>query len=296
MNNLVDGLVAWSKRAAWAGAGLMLAACATDGGGSGGSGTHAGASPHYKVGAPYRISGRTYRPRVDRGYNEVGLASWYGAAFQGKPTANGERFDRNLLTAAHKTLPMPTLVEVQNLENDRRIVVRVNDRGPFVDDRIIDLSEAAARRLGFREKGLARVRVSYVREAALPPPGRNELARAQTPPQPPRPADAPSPSPVEAAAVARAAQNDAPAAAPLETWIDVGAYGSFADVDRAHGALLKVLGDAADLAILPSGDEAFVLRLGPFPDRQSASAALSMVRGAGHRDAAIVDAPAKPRA
>jgi len=114
-------------------------------------------SPHYKVGAPYKVAGRWYHPRVDEQYNRTGLASWYGAQFHGRKTANGEIFDMNRLSAAHTTLPLPSLVEIKNLENGRRIVVRVNDRGPFVDDRIIDVSRAVARRLGFEGKGLAQV-------------------------------------------------------------------------------------------------------------------------------------------
>jgi hypothetical protein len=98
------------------------------------------AKPHYKIGAPYKIDGRWYAPKVDETYDEVGVASWYGDAFHRKLTANGEVFDKKRLSAAHKTLPLPTLVEVQNLENGRKIVVRVNDRGPFVDDRVIDLA------------------------------------------------------------------------------------------------------------------------------------------------------------
>ncbi|MEM6414865.1 MAG: septal ring lytic transglycosylase RlpA family protein [Pseudomonadota bacterium] len=123
--------------------------------------------PHYKIGKPYTINGRTYTPKVDPRYNRVGLASWYGPQFHGRPTANGEIFDKNRISAAHQTLPLPSIVEVRNLENGRRLFVRVNDRGPFVGDRIIDLSEAAARSLGFKDKGLAKVQVRYVRQAAL---------------------------------------------------------------------------------------------------------------------------------
>ncbi len=125
------------------------------------------ARPHYKVGAPYQIDGIWYVPKVDETYEEIGIASWYGDAFHGKLTANGEIFDKGRISAAHKTLPMPVLAEVENLENGRRIVVRVNDRGPFVGDRVIDLSHAAADELGFTAKGLARVRVRYVGETEL---------------------------------------------------------------------------------------------------------------------------------
>lgn len=115
-----------------------------------------------KVGKPYAIKGRTYTPAHQPNYNEVGEASWYGAAHQGRRTANGEVFDLRRLSAAHKTLPLPSLVEVTNLENGRSMPVRVNDRGPFVAGRIIDLSQAAAERLGFKAQGHARVRVRYL--------------------------------------------------------------------------------------------------------------------------------------
>ncbi|MGH7089435.1 MAG: septal ring lytic transglycosylase RlpA family protein [Stellaceae bacterium] len=100
------------------------------------------------------------------GYVEVGLASWYGPGFQHHRTADGSRFDMHGLTAAHRTLPLNSLVRVTNLENGRSVVVRINDRGPWIDGRIIDLSAAAARRLGMKADGLARVRIELVRAAA----------------------------------------------------------------------------------------------------------------------------------
>jgi len=114
---------------------------------------------------PYQIRGRWYHPQEDPDYEEVGLASWYGDRFHGRPTATGETFDMNALTAAHKTLPLPGLVEVTNLDNGRRAVLRVNDRGPFVDGRIIDLSRGAAQELGLLERGVGRVRVRYLGRA-----------------------------------------------------------------------------------------------------------------------------------
>ncbi len=142
---------------------LVLAACST--GGSRDGQPLPQTTGVYKLGNPYVVNGRRYRPQFDPAYEAVGIASWYGKAFHGRRTANGEIFDRNRLTAAHPTLPLPSLVEVTNLETGRRLVVRVNDRGPFVGDRLIDLSEAAARELGFRNKGLARVRVRFLRLA-----------------------------------------------------------------------------------------------------------------------------------
>ncbi len=116
----------------------------------------------YKIGAPYTVKGQRYYPEVDYAYDEVGDASWYGPGFHGKRTANGEIYDQNLMTAAHRTLPMPSLVRVTNLRNGRSVVVRVNDRGPFHDRRIIDMSAAAADALGFRNAGVTEVRVTIL--------------------------------------------------------------------------------------------------------------------------------------
>ena len=114
-----------------------------------------------KIGRPYRVGTTTYYPEDDRDYDAVGLASWYGPG-QGRTTANGERFDPRRIGAAHRTLPLPCYVEVTALASGRRIIVRVNDRGPFVADRIIDLSFGAAQLLGIARNGVARVRVRRV--------------------------------------------------------------------------------------------------------------------------------------
>ena len=121
----------------------------------------------YKLGNPYQVAGKTYVPRHDPRYDRTGTASWYGDDFHGRLTSNGEVFDMHKISAAHPTLPLPSLVRVTNLDNGRSVVLRVNDRGPFVHDRIIDLSRAAADRLGFRLKGTANVRVTYVGPANL---------------------------------------------------------------------------------------------------------------------------------
>jgi len=114
-----------------------------------------------KIGKPYRVGSTTYTPNDDRTYDQTGMASWYGPG-QGRRTANGERFDPKRVGAAHKTLPLPSYVEVTALATGRRIIVRVNDRGPFVADRIIDLSYSAAQLLGIARSGVARVRVRRV--------------------------------------------------------------------------------------------------------------------------------------
>src|SRR5579862_5176213 len=121
----------------------------------------------YRVGEPYEVHGVWYYPAVDYNYDRVGVASWYGEAFQGRLTANGEIFDLNGLTAAHTTLPMPSIVQVTDLENGRSLQLRVNDRGPFVDGRMIDVSRRAAQLLGFEQKGTAVVRVTVLKEESI---------------------------------------------------------------------------------------------------------------------------------
>lgn len=116
----------------------------------------------YKVGKPYQVAGAWYYPKVNYSYDETGIASWYGPGFHGKKTANGETYDQDGLTAAHRTLPMPSMVQVTNLENGRSIKVRINDRGPFKNGRIIDLSRGSAQLLGFIKNGTAKVRVEIL--------------------------------------------------------------------------------------------------------------------------------------
>ena len=121
--------------------------------------------PHYGryKANPYTVLGKTYFPISDgRRYSATGTASWYGTKFHGQPTANGEKYDLYGMSAAHKTLPLPTYVKVTNLDNGRTVVLRVNDRGPFYSDRIIDLSFAAAKKLGYAESGTARVKVEGI--------------------------------------------------------------------------------------------------------------------------------------
>jgi rare lipoprotein A len=136
-------------------------------------------SAHQKIGRPYTISGKTYIPARDDNYNRVGIASWYGPKFHGKKTANGEVFDQNAMTAAHPTLPLPSIVRVTNLRTGKKILVRLNDRGPFVDNRLIDLSKRAAFELGYGSSGVTKVRVEYVGPASLPG-ARQSVTRVST--------------------------------------------------------------------------------------------------------------------
>nr|WP_172838617.1 septal ring lytic transglycosylase RlpA family protein [Stappia sp. ES.058] len=119
------------------------------------------------VGKPYKVAGKWYRPKDDPNYKAVGLASWYGPTFHGRQTANGEIFDRNALTAAHTTMPLPSYARVTNVNNGRSLIVRVNDRGPFHGNRKIDLSERAATMLDYKSKGVAKVKVEYIGRARL---------------------------------------------------------------------------------------------------------------------------------
>lgn len=119
--------------------------------------------PTIKIGKPYRVGWKKYYPEYDPDYDEEGMASWYGPNFHGKMTANGETFNQWAMTAAHPTLPLPSIVRVTNLASGKSAIVRINDRGPFAESRIIDLSRAAAEALGTRAKGVAKVRVQYLK-------------------------------------------------------------------------------------------------------------------------------------
>ena len=125
------------------------------------------AKPLYKIGNKYNVKGKFYFPKKDLTYNKTGIASWYGPKFHGKLTANGEIYDQYALTAAHKTLPLPSAVKVTNLQNNKSVVLRINDRGPFVNDRIIDLSSKAADILDLKKNGTGLVKVVVLKDKSL---------------------------------------------------------------------------------------------------------------------------------
>lgn len=175
---------------------FALGACGTTtgGGGSDSLDVPTGTKPYrpYMVGKPYTISGKRYYPKENLSYDRVGVASWYGKDFHGRRTANGETYDMNAMTAAHPTLPMPSIVRVKNLKNGRTVLLRVNDRGPFASDRIIDVSRRAARELGFIRAGTARVRVTILRDRTIAlkrKAGYTTVARVSTPMKGPDPMD-----------------------------------------------------------------------------------------------------------
>src|SRR5262245_41688806 len=150
----------------------------------------------YRVGRPYAVAGRIYVPEEDPNYRAEGMASWYGDDFHGRLTANGEVFDMAALTAAHPTLPIPSYARVTNLRNGKSLIVRVNDRGPYHGNRLVDVSNKAAELLEFKQKGVARVRLEYVGRAPLEGTDDRQLLatlRTGTP--------APAPSTVRVAAV-----------------------------------------------------------------------------------------------
>ncbi len=252
-----------------------------------------------KIGKPYQVGGVWYYPKDDRDYEETGIASWYGPGFHGKPTATGERYDMDGITAAHKTLPLPSFVEVTNLRTGRKQLVRVNDRGPFVGDRIIDLSRRTAQMLELDRAGLAKVRVRRVypseREiAAIMPRNRAPvmLASAPVPRTTPRPAAvrpplvAPVPTPV-APPVVRSVELPGPAMT-ADLFIQVAAL---LDQSRAD-ALASELRAIATPLVERSPAGFFRVKLGPFASSEAAHGALAQVHSAGYGDARVVGAPA----
>ena len=130
----------------------------------------------YRVGRPYVVAGRVYTPEENPQYSETGYASWYGQDFHGRYTANGEVFDMNSVSAASPTLPLPSYARVTNLNNHRSVVVRVNDRGPYVGNRLIDVSVRTAKLLGFYGQGVTKVKVEYIGRAPLAGSDDNKLA------------------------------------------------------------------------------------------------------------------------
>jgi len=150
----------------------------------------------YRVGKPYVVAGRMYNPEENANYKAEGLASWYGTDFHGRLTANGEVFDMESISAAHPTLPLPSYVRVTNLANKKSLIVRVNDRGPFHGNRVLDVSHKSAQLLGFKDTGVARVKVEYIGRAALE--GSDDLRLMATLRQ-----GEPAPSPILVASVGR---------------------------------------------------------------------------------------------
>ncbi len=289
------------------------------------------AAPHkgiYKVGEPYFQNGIWYYPAADDTYDETGIASWYGPDFHGKVTANGEDYDMNALTAAHRTLPMPSFVRVTNLDNGRSLVVRVNDRGPYLRGRIIDLSRRAAQLLGFIDVGTARVRVQIMPEesrqiAAAMQAGSETVTVAgangrpvtvETRPGEPPPVAAPRavvasaplaapgqvvtapltppPPPPPAPTMAYTIPNptgELAQGSPKRTQIYVQA-GAFTNRDNAQrlSERLRSFGRAQITLVAVGRQQFFRVRVGPVPNVEAGDRLLDQVVNAGHPEARIV--------
>ncbi len=228
---------------------------------------------YMKIGNPYEVSGVKYTPAEDPFYNKTGTASWYGPQFHGKKTANGEIFDMMELTAAHPTLPLPSYVLVENLQNGRKLVVRVNDRGPFKKNRLIDLSKAAATKLDVIKHGTAQVRVQYLGPAE----------KAGT----------------DCAPVQKAPIMEAKVETTEKRWSEAVSeshfvqIGSFASRDNAKSLLsqAKAVYNKGDVVFANvNGNGRYRVMLGPFTSRDNANSTLSLMKTNGF-DGLIVKNP-----
>jgi len=288
----------------------------------------AGGRGVYKVGTPYQVAGVWYYPTVDYNYIETGIASWYGEDFHGGATANGETYDMNALTAAHRTLPLPSMVRVTNLDNGRQLALRINDRGPFVNNRIIDVSRRAAQLLGFEQAGTARVRVeileaesrqlaalygagtvaqpsaiAQVPAAAASPPAAaapTGIVTADVLPPPPGATAAP-PAPVAAkivpkpivgtASLAAAPQPDGKVTVvPVRKTAMFIQAGAFADAGNASRLQVKLasLGHAQIVPAVVGNQKFYRVRVGPIATLADADAMLDRVVAAGHPEARLI--------
>jgi rare lipoprotein A len=297
---------------------LILSAC---GGGQKSSGrllgdsdyrTSANTGGYYKVGRPYQIKGQWYYPAEDYSYDEMGIASWYGDDFHSLKTANGETYNKNELTAAHKTLPLPSLARVTNLDNGRSIVVRVNDRGPFSGARIIDVSQRSAQLLGFEKRGTAKVRVQVMAEEskAIADAMRSygvssgQQAVASAPAQIPDnvPFQTASSAPVKAGNIEPLPVGAQPSLSnfkppPVVEQVAVTGNnqiyvqaGSFTSVDNARNLQSKLVqfGHAAMMPVQVKGVQYYRVRLGPISNVGQADKLLKKVVNAGYDSAKII--------
>lgn len=250
-----------------------------------------------RVGPPYQANGRWYVPTPEPGYAQTGTASWYGPQFHGQRTASGEVFDETALTAAHPTLPIPSLVQVTNLENGREVIVRVNDRGPFVDERLIDLSRGAAQVLGFEQQGRTRVHVRYLGPA--PRHVNAETAMAAAAPSsgsqsPPARADEsgprsllPPPASLQDSQLAAAAQSlnngaERNALVGGGYYVQVGAFSDLSNAHRVRDAIADAGPVVVDVRRSASGTELFRVRVGPWNSEGEADAARRRLAAMGY--------------
>lgn len=225
--------------------------------------------PHRYANRPYTVFGETYTPVVDtRPFKQRGVASWYGRKFQGQKTASGEPYDMFKMTAAHKTLPIPCYVKVTNLANKKSVVVRINDRGPFHSNRIIDLSYAAASRIGIAAKGSGLVEIERVFE-----PAREEAAEASPP--------APETAPVTVAAAEPQPPGQAQPSGPPDPpglWIQLAAFSSAEAADAYRDKVARQMQWIAEPVQVVKSEGYARVRLGPYRTRDEAEAIAAKVR------------------
>jgi rare lipoprotein A len=257
----------------------------------------------YHVGKPYQVAGLWFTPKEQPNYNKVGVSSWYGEAFHRRRTSNGEYFDMNQLTAAHATLPIPSYVQVTNLENNKTAILRLNDRGPFVGTRIIDVSKRAADVLGYKHKGTQKVRVKYMGPAPLEDfKGQDLMAmnrRLGT--------DAPAGTMLaddssmtkrrkrgEPVQVASAESDDNEGfGEPIRSYAYYVQLGSFADPDNVN-RIREGLSETGPMQMAEfngQGGTVYKLRVGPLPTPEAAQTALNEALNFGLPDAEVVQAP-----
>ncbi|MEW5250126.1 septal ring lytic transglycosylase RlpA family protein [Microbulbifer discodermiae] len=211
--------------------------------------------------SPYVVNGVRYRVRGDvKGYSEKGQASWYGTKFHGRRTANGEVYNMYAMSAAHKTLPLPSYARVTNLDNGRSVVVRVNDRGPFVPGRIIDLSYTAAQKLGYIDKGVARVEVVALDPETLPVAAGAPIVENNV-------------------AAGDKLAEDASFKLPANTFLQVGAYGSPDKADKVRSQVSAVVDYPVSISrVIVGGKTLFRVRIGPIAQQQVLAAVRESVR------------------
>ncbi len=243
------------------------------------------AGPALAAAGTYSVRGAQISPQGGTTYDETGIASWYGPGFHGNPTANGEIFDQEAMTAAHPTLPLPSLVQVINTENNREVVLRVNDRGPFIEGRMIDVSRRAAEMLGFEEVGQAKVRVRYIGPAPV------AAAPYKTPVQTAPAAPARKATPVTVALDDIPARlNRAPARGEPGHFIQLG---SFADIGNAQRLAVSL--DATMPVDIKqarvNGADYFRVWVGPFASRTRADTVRTELSARGIADGIVLNRP-----
>jgi rare lipoprotein A len=241
-----------------------------------------------KVGEPYKIAGKWYYPKVEKSYDESGMSSWYGRQFHRKKTANGEVFDMNKVTAAHRTLPLPSYVRVTNISNGRSIVVRVNDRGPFARNRIIDVSRRTAQLLGYEKKGVQHVRVQLLdKDGNITKPSKKQRRIAAE--QKRVAENSPILTGNGGASVVLNIPNDngfeAKAIKP-GYYVQVGSFGKLTNAENAR-QIIETVGDVVVQRSIVDGQTVYRVKVGPIQNEKNAENILKKVKKKGFKRARV---------